>query len=58
MQSEAGYRAQAAQITRQAELATSAHRTALLQQADTLLRMAVIAAQMDQIFGSEQRMAS
>ena len=57
MRSEAEYRAEAAQLARQSENAKNdAHRTALLQQADTLLRMAVIATQMEQIFGSEDRM--
>jgi hypothetical protein len=57
MLSEAEYRAEAAQLARQSETARNdAHRTALLQQADTLLRMAVIATQMEQIFGSEDRM--
>ena len=39
MRSEAEYRAEAAQLARQSENAKNdAHRTALLQQADTLLR--------------------
>jgi hypothetical protein len=59
MQSETEYRAQAAQFVRQAGHAkTAAHRTALLQQAETLRRTAVISAQMEQILGPEDRLTA
>jgi hypothetical protein len=59
MQSPAYYRAEAAERVRQAEQAkNSIHRMALLQQADTLLRMADQAARMELIVEYEDRKAS
>jgi hypothetical protein len=59
MQSPAYYRAEAAECVRQAEHAkNSAHRTALLRQADTLSRMADQAARIEQIAEYEDRKAS
>ena len=59
MQSPAYYRAEAAECVRQAEHAkNSVHRTALLHQADTLLRMADQAARMEQMVEYGVRKAS
>ena len=59
MQPETEYRARAAYCIRLTETAkNSAHRVALLQQAQTLLRMADQSARMEQIIEPEDRMAS
>ena len=59
MQQETEYRARAAYCIRLTETAkNSAHRVALLQQAQTLLRMADQSARMEQIIEPEDRMAS
>jgi hypothetical protein len=59
MQQETEYRARAAYCVRVSETAkNAAHRVALLQQAQTLLRMADQSARMEQIIEPEDRMAS
>lgn len=59
MQPETEYRARAAYCIRLTETAkNSTHRVALLQQAQTLLRMADQSARMEQIVEPEDRMAS
>jgi hypothetical protein len=58
MQSETDYRAEAAQLVRQAEHAkNAAHRAALLEHAETLLRMADEEARMEQTVERQDRMA-
>ena len=59
MQQETEYRARAAYCVRVSETAkNSAHRVALLQQAQTWLRMADQSARMEQIVEPEDRLAS
>ena len=59
METETEYRARAAYCVRVSETAkNAAHRLALLQQAQTFLRMADEAARMEQIVEPEDRMAS
>ena len=59
MQPETEYRARAAYCVRVSETAkNAAHRVALLQQAQTLLRMADEAARIEQLLQGEERMAS
>ena len=59
MQQETEYRARAEYCVRVSETAkNSAHRAALLQQAQTLLRMADQSARMEQIVEPEDRLAS
>jgi len=56
MQAEADYRTQAGQCVREAQHAKNpAHRSALLHQAETLLRMADEAARMEQSRAGDQK---